>query len=661
MLPFLPDANAPMGGVLTRTALIFLPIAVVLSLVIALAVRVDGKFRRDITELREQARVDLASEQIAQDFDEVGSDLRMIANLPSLRNYLDTGMRTSREAIATLFLQLSREKHRYDQIRYLDNRGREVIRVNFNDGAPAIVPPADLQDKSDRYYFRDAIKLGRSEVYVSPLDLNMEHGQLELPHKPMIRFATPVFDSAGRRKGVLLFNYLGKQLLQKFREIMGGREHNAMLLNGAGYWMVNADPGNEWGFMLGRKDLTFGHDFPAEWRIISTRESGDLVTARGLFIYKSVYPLLSNRHIFSSGQGQAAHAYRWQVVSYVPRAVLSADSFFKQPSIIALLGMVYVLLALAAWIIAVVTLTRRQARLALIDSNARYDELTRSIPVGVYQFRFHADGSYGFEYVSPVFCEILGVHAALVLADAGTAFSAAHPDDAEDLIKANREAATSLQPFRWEGRFIVRGAIRWVRIASEPTQRGGWGSLWSGVVTDITEQKALEHELARQAHVDMLTGLSNRRHFFELAEKELARARRHHEPFAVLMLDVDNFKQVNDTYGHDVGDMVLRQMSEVCAGVLRGNDILARLGGEEFAILLPETVLAPALETAERLRLALAASAVQLGDGRKLHFTASIGVACLVSTDENIDAILKRADAALYSAKNAGRNRVRAG
>lgn len=658
MRSLLPDMTVPLGKVLGRAAVIFVPVAAALTAAILLGAHIDGKIRLDMTELREKSRVELAAEQIGENFGEIGADLRLIANLPSLKHYLNSGSPVWKDDLAHLFLQFAREKHRYGQIRYLDTRGREVIRVNFNNGAAAIVPSGELQDKSSRYYFREAIKLKGNEIYVSPLDLNIEHGQLEIPYKPMIRFATPVFDSAGRKKGVLVFNYLGDELIRKFREIMRGGGRHAMLLNSDGYWLAHPDLSHEWGFMRGKDYRTFRNEFPLEWPAISGRENGHLLTEHGLFVFETVYPLLSNQHLLSSSQVPGARSYRWKLVSFIPAGVLSADSIFKQTGTEVLFGGLYLTLGLGSWVLALVTLSRRQTQLELANSHARYDELTRSIPVGVYQFRFRADGSYSFEYVSPVFCQILGVHAALVLADAGSAFSAAHPDDAESLTKSNRESANTLRPFRWEGRFIVRGETRWLRIAADATQHGDWGSLWSGVVTDVTERKELERELEHQAHIDMLTGLSNRRHFFELAEKELSRARRHHEPLAMLMLDVDYFKQVNDTYGHDVGDTVLRKMGEICTGVLRNNDILGRLGGEEFAILLPETAMEQALETAERLRHAVADSGVQTRDGKGLHLTVSLGVASLESQDGNVDAILKRADEALYAAKNAGRNRV---
>lgn len=182
-----------------------------------------------------------------------------------------------------------------------------------------------------------------------------------------------------------------------------------------------------------------------------------------------------------------------------------------------------------------------------------------------------------------------------------------------------------------------------------------------GAVTinqDITERKKLEHELEQQARKDMLTGLNNRRYFFELAELELARSRRYGEPLSLLMMDLDNFKSVNDTCGHHVGDAVLQKLGEICLHAFREIDFVGRLGGEEFAALLPETSGEQALEVAERLRLAVEGAAVKLENGSFIHFTVSIGVASLEATDARIDVVLKRADAALYKAKNSGRNRV---
>lgn len=175
---------------------------------------------------------------------------------------------------------------------------------------------------------------------------------------------------------------------------------------------------------------------------------------------------------------------------------------------------------------------------------------------------------------------------------------------------------------------------------------------------DITERKRMDAELLMLATTDFLTGLPNRREFMARLDDELARLQRQmDECAAVLMLDIDHFKRVNDEYGHAVGDAVLRHLAGLMRGGARKIDKLGRMGGEEFAILLPGANGDAALAYAERLRQGVANTPVDI-DGKPLSITVSIGIASLNASDVNVDSALIRADKALYSAKEAGRNRV---
>jgi diguanylate cyclase (GGDEF)-like protein len=179
-----------------------------------------------------------------------------------------------------------------------------------------------------------------------------------------------------------------------------------------------------------------------------------------------------------------------------------------------------------------------------------------------------------------------------------------------------------------------------------------------GTGLDVTERKKLERELEHQARTDFLTGIPNRRHFLDLADLELARARRYGRPFSMLMLDLDLFKNVNDRYGHRVGDLTLQKVVEVCGQILREVDVVGRLGGEEFGIILPETDAEQALQVADRVRQAVATASVALPKGGSVGITTSIGVATYSDADPDVDAVLNRADRALYRAKRSGRDRV---
>ncbi len=173
---------------------------------------------------------------------------------------------------------------------------------------------------------------------------------------------------------------------------------------------------------------------------------------------------------------------------------------------------------------------------------------------------------------------------------------------------------------------------------------------------DVTEHKRLEDQLRRLATTDALTGVYNRRTILEIAEREIARAIRYEKPLAMLMLDIDHFKRVNDTYGHQAGDEVIRNVCNICSSEIRGADFFGRLGGEEFGVILPETAIDPAWHLADRLRDLIAGSVMdEVAEGFRV--SVSIGVSQRRPAD-SVEALMQRADAALYAAKRAGRNRV---
>jgi diguanylate cyclase (GGDEF)-like protein len=169
------------------------------------------------------------------------------------------------------------------------------------------------------------------------------------------------------------------------------------------------------------------------------------------------------------------------------------------------------------------------------------------------------------------------------------------------------------------------------------------------------EQRA--NDLETLAALDWLTGLYNRRHFESLAQAELARSQRYLRPLSVLMIDIDHFKEVNDHFGHQAGDRVIRAISAVLVATKREGDVAARVGGEEFAVMLPETTEAAAVQMAERLREQLQLCPPIVA-GEKLPITLSIGVAGATAKTAGIDMLLACADHALYEAKNAGRDRI---
>jgi diguanylate cyclase (GGDEF)-like protein len=172
---------------------------------------------------------------------------------------------------------------------------------------------------------------------------------------------------------------------------------------------------------------------------------------------------------------------------------------------------------------------------------------------------------------------------------------------------------------------------------------------------NVRELRSTRDHLALLASTDALTGVYSRRGWFEHAEKEFSRARRYNRTFSLLMADLDWFKQINDSFGHETGDRVLNQFGEMLRVTCRQSDVIGRIGGEEFAVLLPETSAEAAQHLATRLTEACRAIVVA-SDDSSAHCSCSIGATEVRDDDERLDLVLTRADQALYAAKRAGRN-----
>ena len=210
---------------------------------------------------------------------------------------------------------------------------------------------------------------------------------------------------------------------------------------------------------------------------------------------------------------------------------------------------------------------------------------------------------------------------------------------------ANLEIELSGEPHSFETSVLPLG---------EPNYQTGWAM----ILADITDQLRLMQELQRHAETDALTGIANRRHFSTVVEREFIRMTRHPASFSLILLDVDRFKSINDSFGHGVGDHALRTITRHIESCLRASDTLSRLGGDEFAILLPQTALDPAVEVAERIRSTVAECPIPTEDG-PISVTLSLGVASFEpASPRPWREILDDADRALYQAKARGRNQV---
>jgi len=213
----------------------------------------------------------------------------------------------------------------------------------------------------------------------------------------------------------------------------------------------------------------------------------------------------------------------------------------------------------------------------------------------------------------------------------------------------------------WNGELLNRkkdGTLYWSNLKISPVAQNKDDGHYVAVMEDISEQKSLMQVLNRIAMTDELTGAASRRHFIAVAEAEIQRSIRYDNMLSLLVIDIDHFKRVNDQYGHLVGDQVLQEFSALGLSVVRKQDCFGRLGGEEFAVLLPEVDLEGAAQAAERIRQAVEAMEVITEASDTIKITCSIGATQRRAGDDHFQQMMARADIALYEAKDTGRNRV---
>ncbi|MEK2610709.1 sensor domain-containing diguanylate cyclase [Pseudomonas shirazensis] len=262
-------------------------------------------------------------------------------------------------------------------------------------------------------------------------------------------------------------------------------------------------------------------------------------------------------------------------------------------------------------------------------------------------------------YVSPAFERIFGRQVSRVLADFNEWRDSIYPDDLE---YAERSLAQVLLQGAVEDReyriINAAGEIRWLSDKCYINQQqDGDRVIVVGIAEDITEKKQLEGELQRLATTDVLTQSSNRRHFFECANQAFTAAREDGTPLSFLLLDIDDFKLINDTYGHQQGDQVLQHIADSGKAVLRRGDVFGRIGGEEFAAVFPGCEAEVAEQIAERLQREIQRLSFSHGQER-FGVTISQGLTSLRDDDLSLDSLFARADAAMYQAKRMGKNQI---
>ena len=666
--PIPPSSGTPftarkpaLRGVLWNFSLFFLPLAVTFVALYLLLQYKEFEIRSSVRITEAAEHLDQAHSMIARDLEIVAGDLFVLAHGELLTRFVNHPTGKLRRALERRFVTFAEDRKLYDQIRYIDRAGRERLRINLKDGRAERVPAETLQDKSGRYYVDETLALAPGQLFVSPIDLNMERGEPERPFKPVLRVATPLHDHQGESAGLLILNYLAEPMLNRFALHRGKHDSstNHMVLNAEGHWLKAEDPAREWGFMFGREE-TFASEHPELWRRIEGGGRGRSEGRDGVYLFATIQPkrLITARSSGFEEEGEEEDEVRREAASppdalrLVSRLPASEITFspFAPSTLWAPLVLLALLVtgALACWLAAYSRAERHLNHTMLRLLSRGVEQSPAAVIIT------DADGD--IEYVNRRFETLSGYRAEEV--------RGRNPR----LLRSGRTSAeevrllwrTITEGKVWQGELQNKrrdGSHYWVSANISPVY-SDTGSLthFIGIQEDVTEKRRTNEELRRLATTDPLTGALNRRHFLDRMHGEMERCRRYHHVLSFLFVDLDHFKAVNDRHGHQAGDIALRRVVETIGDELRDQDDICRYGGEEFVVSLPETALNEARTLAERLRGHAAELSLENDQG---GFQVTISIGCAQwDGKESLEQLFSRADAALYRAKANGRNRV---
>ncbi len=336
---------------------LFVAGCLLMGLILWLLYRQDLGYRREVIGTERRAEINLLHHTFFEKLHSLVLDLMLLASHQEIQDFWDHPDPETRRRLVFEFKIFVKIKKVYHQARLLAADGRELVRVDLRDGRVVVVPPEQLQDKSSRYYFIDTMRLEPGQIFISPFDLNVEHGRIELPHRPMLRAGTPILDRQGRKRGMVILNLLGRTLLETFEQVQRRRDERLLLLNRQGYLLYSPWKQDNWAFMFSeRKERTFARRFPTAWPKIASQERGQFYDRDGLFTFATVNAPQVVRFLsrpLGSPVGTPAPARRlrsWKIVFWVPAEMLARQRQRVSYKYLLLYLLAVLLMAAAGWV-----------------------------------------------------------------------------------------------------------------------------------------------------------------------------------------------------------------------------------------------------------------------------------------------------------------------
>jgi len=591
--------------------------------------------------------------------DEMESKIISISNSLIFTKHIEK--QYTQAQLEELFLTIAESSQNIMQIRLIDKNGNEIIKV-LRDAywtKPYLQEPKKLQNKKERYYFKEIISQTRGNVWISKIDLNIEYGKIEKPIKPTIRLGLPVYNK-DEKIGIIIINVFMKKLLDTIRS---SKLYNVYIIDKDGYFIINPNPKYNWSRYIGEKKTI--KDFFKDYEKI---------------LYNDEY---YSDKIYSSVLNIQNSDKLKMILEPTDEFIASAKKDLQKDIFYLMIILIILSIPVSIYFAKKYTLLSEQIDKAntnleekIKEKTKELKELTKNLEKKVEErtneqnillslfdlgdsvlFKWRNDESWSVAYVSKSVEKLIEyTRTDFINGDVKYA-DLIHPDDIKTVIEEVNEAIEKKLYFFTHKpyRIITKTKkIKWIHDSTVVVKdKNGEIINFVGYLIDITDIKTKEIKLKKISITDALTKIYNRLYLDETLKKQYYRLHRNKEKCSIILMDIDYFKKINDKYGHIVGDKVLIEMTNVINNHLRESDVFGRWGGEEFMIIAPYTDIYEAEKIAYKIK-----DIIQKYNFEEVgRVTMSFGVyEC--KKDKTLDENITEADKALYKSKEDGRNTV---
>jgi PAS domain S-box-containing protein/diguanylate cyclase (GGDEF)-like protein len=544
--------------------MIFLPGLLIVAVLAGIFININIENGKNIIKIRQMNNSEIVSVNVNSIFEDIKSDGNIILNSSEIKAYVgNSAAALNRDELKRIFSNMMTNKKIYDSIRFIGVDGYEKVRVNNAANGTTLVTDSVLEFKGDQTYFEEGMKLNFGEIFISPMDLSMNGGEVETPVKPVMRLVLPVFNDQNERQGILVLNYLAKNMLDQIEnDSKSNMDMKILLLNDEGYYLLSENSNKDFSFVYAdQQGGSFSQENPEIWQAILNNGSGYFDDGKDLYFYTPIYPLEGYRNL------------HWVLVGAAPLDVLGVFSNEDNRTIVLIAALLILILGIISLVVSWLLLIKKEA--------SSREKITDGIFKNSKEGIMIMDAEMRIVYINKAFSTVTGYTEDEVMGRKPIDFKSGGKlrEIYSNIWKTVNEEGN------WQGEIVDErkdGTTypKYITISKIFDSKSDTLSNYLEVFEDLTNTRITEEAINKIKHYDEVTGLPTQA-LFELKTREFIKQ---YDNMAIIVLQVTNLNALYDNLGKKSGTILINEVSRRIQTFLRDEDLLGILHKDQFII-----------------------------------------------------------------------------